>query len=128
MITYVTFGANDIAASTRFFEAVLGTLGYIKVMEDHGWLGLAMDGNIESHGTVWIGKPFNGEAAKPSNGTMIGFAAKSRDAVNAFHAAALSHGGTCEGPPGLREIYGPDFYVAYVRDPVGNKMSVKFQG
>lgn len=59
----------------------------------------------------------------PSNGMMIGLAAPSHAAVRTFHEAALANGGTCEGPPGIRDIYGPNVYMAYVRDPAGNKFS-----
>jgi predicted lactoylglutathione lyase len=54
---------------------------------------------------------------------MVSFLAESRAAVDAFHAAALAHGGTDEGAPGLRPQYGPTFYAAYIRDPDGNKLN-----
>ncbi len=123
MISYATFGVKDHVASTKFFEAVLAPLGYSKFYDEHGHAGFAFNGNPESGHTVWLGAPFNGEEATPSNGHMVGFSAPSRAAVRAFHEAALANGGTCEGPPGVREAYGPDFYLAYVRDPIGNKMS-----
>lgn len=122
MIGYATFGTRDKEASTKFFEAVLAPLGYKKFYDDV-WAGFAVDGNPETPGTIWVGAPYNGNEAQPSNGAMIGFAAPSRAAVRAFHEAALANGGTCEGPPGIREAYGPNAYLAYVRDPVGNKMS-----
>ena len=128
MITYATFGVKDHAASTKFFEAVLAPLGYSKFYDEHGHAGFALDGNPEGGHTIWLGPPFNGEEATPSNGHMVGFAAPSRAAVRAFHEAALAQGGTCEGPPGVREAYGPEVYMAYVRDPVGNKMSAIFTG
>jgi predicted lactoylglutathione lyase len=58
----------------------------------------------------------------------LGLAAKSWEQVDAFHAAALSHGGTSEGEPGLRVHYQPDFYAAYVRDPDRNKLAVVCRG
>jgi catechol 2,3-dioxygenase-like lactoylglutathione lyase family enzyme len=127
MIGYATFGVRDMAASKPFFEAVLAPLGYKKFYDD-SWVGFGIDGDPNSAGTIWLGAPYDGNEACPSNGAMIGFAAPSRTAVDDFHAAALANGGTCEGPPGLREAYGPDFYVAYVRDPVGNKMSAVYRG
>ncbi len=127
MITYATFGAKDVAASTRFFEAVLSPLGYQKFY-DEGMAGFAVGGNPGAGGTVWVGPPFDGNEARSANGFMVGFAAPSRAAVRAFHEAALAQGGTCEGPPGVREAYGPEVYMAYVRDPVGNKMSAIFTG
>ena len=122
MIGYATFGVKDRDASVKFFEAVLAPLGYQKFYDDV-WAGFAPGGNPAGPGTIWVGAPYDGNEAKPSNGAMIGFAAPDRAAVRAFHEAALANGGTCEGPPGIREAYGPDAYLAYVRDPVGNKMS-----
>jgi catechol 2,3-dioxygenase-like lactoylglutathione lyase family enzyme len=123
MIGYATFGVKDRDASVTFFEAVLAPLGYQKFYDD-GWAGFAIGGNPEGGpGTVWVGAPFDGNEAKPSNGAMIGFMAPTRAAVRAFHEAALANGGSSEGEPGIREAYGPDVYMAYVRDPIGNKMS-----
>ena len=59
---------------------------------------------------------------------MVGFIAKSRAEVDAFYAAAMAHGGTDEGAPGLRAHYGPDWYAAYLRDPAGNKIAVVYNG
>ena len=67
--------------------------------------------------------PFDGEAARAGNGIMIGLHADSPAQVDAFHAAALANGGVCEGPPGFRATYGEGYYLAYVRDPTGNKLS-----
>src|SRR3546814_14688827 len=64
---------------------------------------------------IWIGKPNDGLAAVPGNGIMPGFLCESQAAVDAAHAAALAHGGTNEGNPGPRPLYGPDFYGAYAR-------------
>ncbi|AAK24497.1 conserved hypothetical protein [Caulobacter vibrioides CB15] len=75
-----------------------------------------------------ICSPENGEPAKAGNGIMIGLKADSPQQVDAFHAAALAHGGVCAGPPGLRPTYGEGYYLAYVRDPDGNKLSAFFKG
>jgi catechol 2,3-dioxygenase-like lactoylglutathione lyase family enzyme len=123
MISYAVFGANDPKASIAFFEAVLAPLGYLKFYED-GWAGFAPEGNPVNPGTIWVGNPFDGKDARAANGAMIGLAAPTRAAVRDAHAAALINGGTSEGEPGIREAYGPDFYMAYMRDPCGNKFSV----
>ena len=73
---------------------------------------------------LWLGRTFDGAAASAGNGTMVALAATSWAQVDAFHAAALLHGGRSEGAPGLRAQYNPDFYAAYVRDPDGNKLAV----
>jgi catechol 2,3-dioxygenase-like lactoylglutathione lyase family enzyme len=123
MIAYAVFGTNDPKASIAFFEAVLAPLGYAKFYQDV-WAGFAPEGNPINPGTIWVGTPFDGKEAKCANGAMIGLAAPSRAAVRDVHAAALAHGGTSEGEPGIREAYGPDVYMAYMRDPCGNKFSV----
>jgi len=123
MLGYVTFGANDMAVSGPFYAAVLGTIGYKKA-HDGEWHGYCPDGDMSKGNMVWLGAPYNGQAAVPSNGTMIGFMAPTRQMVRDFHATALKMGGTSEGEPGIREAYGPNMYMAYVRDPIGNKMSV----
>jgi hypothetical protein len=66
--------------------------------------------------------PFDGKSASVGNGSMPALVAPTQQAVRDFHAAALAHGGTDEGAPGLRP-YGPAFFAAYVRDPDGNKLS-----
>jgi predicted lactoylglutathione lyase len=68
-------------------------------------------------------KFFDGQAASESNGAMVGLIAQTREQVDAFHAAALVHGGSCEGKRGLRKAYGPNMYLAYVRDPMGNQFA-----
>jgi catechol 2,3-dioxygenase-like lactoylglutathione lyase family enzyme len=70
-----------------------------------------------------VTKPINGKPATAANGGTIGFAADSAEAADAFHAAGLAHGGTtCENPPGVREGGGLKLYIAYLRDPDGNKL------
>ena len=76
---------------------------------------------------LWITQPFDDKPATVGNGTMPALVASSRQAVDAFHKAALAAGGTDEGAPGLRP-YGPAFYAAYVRDPDGNKLSAVHEG
>ena len=77
---------------------------------------------------LWVCKPYNGAPASVGNGGMVALWASSWAQVDAFHAAALAHGGTSEGAPGLRLLYNPDFYAAYVRDPDGNKLAVVCRG
>ena len=67
--------------------------------------------------------PFDRQPATAGNGTMFAFRADSADLVRRFHAAGLLAGGENEGEPGTRTAYGPDFYVAYLRDPDGHKLA-----
>jgi catechol 2,3-dioxygenase-like lactoylglutathione lyase family enzyme len=128
MFAYATVGTNNFEKSVQFFDAVMKALGLQRTHDysEHGWLAYGLD--AESSLTLWLCKPHNQLPATAGNGSMVGFQANSRAKVDAFHAAALANGGTSEGDPGLRENYGPDIYVAYVRDPEGNKFSAICRG
>lgn len=134
MFNYVCLGTRNLTRAARFYDAAMATLGLSRcdVSGEPGWEGWMGWGTYQQHGAkelaLWVCAPFNGEPATAGNGTMVGLAAKSWAQVDAFHAAALSHGGTSEGAPGLRLHYQPDFYAAYVRDPDGNKLAVVCRG
>lgn len=119
MLLYITLGSNDLARSRRFYDATLAPLGLTLLKSDDSEIGYGTPGQDQV--LVWINRPFDGKPASIGNGSMPAFAAPTRAAVDAFHAAALAHGGSDEGAPGLR--YAPDFYATYVRDPDGNKLS-----
>ncbi len=122
-MTHVMLGTNDLDRARAFYDAVLGALGYEPAVHDpHRATYVAADTP-----PLMIGPPYDGRAANFGNGTMVGFSAVSSAAVDAFYAAAMAHGGRCEGPPGPRD-YAPGLYGAYVRDPDGNKLSVYFFG
>ncbi len=125
MTLYTTFGSSDLARSIAFYDSLFGALG---VQRSPGWTnGWAGWGPSYDDGvSFWICSPFNGSAPTPGIGPMIALRAGSAAEVRAFHAAALSHGGTDEGAPGTRPCYEPSFYVAYVRDPDGNKLACVF--
>jgi len=125
VVSYLTIGADDITRATAFYDAALGALGLRQAWLNGGWAGYGPEG--DDHGTILICAPFNGEAARAGNGIMIGLHAESAAEVDTFHAAALANGGTCEGPPGPRTDYGEGYYLAYVRDPTGNKLSAFYR-
>jgi len=121
MFSHVMLGANDIDESKKFYDAVLGALGYEPgVIDEKGrvfW--------IDKSGIFSISKPIDGEPAGHGNGSTLGFSAKSVEAANAWHAIGLASGGTaCEEPPGPREGTTGSLYLAYLRDPAGNKVCV----
>jgi catechol 2,3-dioxygenase-like lactoylglutathione lyase family enzyme len=136
MFAYVCLGSNDLRRSAKFYDAALGVLGYTRCDTSaesetswNGWLGWGLyekDGAVQD--ALWVCTPFNGAPATVGNGAMVALWAKTWAQVDAFHAAALAHGGTSEGAPGLRLQYNPDFYAAYVRDPDGNKLAVVCRG
>ena len=119
MFSHITIGSNDIAASRKFYNATLGALGVASAeVNAKGRLVYATD-----PGRLIVTRPVNGQPATAANGGTIGFAAASEQAVDAWHAAGVANGGvTCEDPPGIRHLPTGDLYLAYLRDPTGNKL------
>ncbi|MBW8823300.1 MAG: VOC family protein [Xanthomonadales bacterium] len=119
-INHIVLGANDIDASKKFYDAILGALGVPPgVIDAKGRAVYQHDGN-----RLVITRPVDGQPATHGNGTTIGFRAASPAAVDAWHAAGVANGGTSiEDPPGIR--HGTEnrvLYLAYLRDPGGNKL------
>ena len=126
MLAYVTVGVDDIARAKRFYSAFLPALGYQLSMY-HGDLSFSMPETASQSGVVpdfYVKSPFDGQPASAGNGTMVAFDAQTQQQVRELHAAAIAAGGTDEGAPGFRDAYGPRFYVAYLRDPQGNKIAL----
>ncbi len=120
MYSHIMVGANDLEASKTFYDAVLGALGHEPgVYDPKGRVFYVTPSGIFS-----ISVPINGEPACGANGGTIGFAAASPEAADAWHAAGLANGGTTlEDPPGVRDsAAGGQIYLAYLRDPAGNKI------
>ena len=111
-------GVNDMDASRKFYDATLGALGYEPgVMDPKGRCFYRTPKGIFA-----LSAPIDGESATAANGGTIGFLAKTVDIANAWHQAGLDNGGrTCEDAPGMR---GDSLYLAYLRDPTGNKICV----
>ena len=126
MIAYVTVGADDIAVAKRFYAAFLPALGY-ELSEGPEGLSYALPitrGQSLILPDFYVKPTFDGQPASVGNGAMVAFQARSQAQVREFHSAALAAGGTDEGQPGFRDSYGPQFYVAYLRDPQGNKIAL----
>ena len=121
MLDHVSLGANDIARARAFYVPVLATVGLRVVDEAAGrYLDFGPDGPESLEFSLET--PADGAAATAGNGVHIAFRASTHAAVDAFHAAALTHGGRCAGPPGLRPNYGSAYYGAFVFDLEGNKI------
>ena len=126
MFSHITVGTHDLARATAFYDATLAPLGIERVAKKYGdWAAWQRPGQESK---FWVGLPYNHLPASWGNGTMVAFAAPSRDAVDAAHSAAMTAGASDEGPPGVRTAYGPDYYGAYVRDPDGNKLHFVHRG
>lgn len=119
MFSHIMVGSNDLDASKKFYDAVLGTLGLGPGMtDDKGRVFY-----LSPTGVFAITKPIDGKPATVSNGATIGFAVKDPATVEAWHAAGVANGGTAiEDPPGVREGGMGKMYLAYLRDPSGNKL------
>ncbi|MGR6870916.1 VOC family protein [Pseudomonas sp. HK3] len=119
MFSHVALGANDLEVSKQFYDATLGALGYSEgVMDPKGRYFYT-----SSKGIFILTKPIDGEDACHGNGSTIGFSSSTIALVDAWHQAGIDNGGmSCEEPPGVREGGPFKLYLAYLRDPSGNKI------
>ena len=121
MFSHIMIGSSDIPRSKRFYDAVLGSMGCKPGTQDpKGRLVYAHRG-----GRLLITPPIDGKPATAANGGTIGITAATRDHVLAWHEAGTTHGGTAiESPPAERPN---GAFVAYLRDPDGNKLTARTQ-
>lgn len=120
MPLYASVGSNKLEAAMAFYEALLGTIGWTRSFPNPG------SGCFFGHpssGMLAVLAPFDGRSATIGNGTMIGFALETNDAVDVFHAKALELGGRDEGSPGYRGPEELGAYFSYFRDLDGNKLT-----
>lgn len=116
MIAYSTLGTNEMDRSIAFYDAVFAAVGAVRQVTTPNWTQYGRPGD---RAKVCLTTPFDGERATNGNGAMLAFEVDDYAAVEAFHFAALRFGGSDEGAPGIRE---DTHYVAYARDPDGNKL------
>jgi catechol 2,3-dioxygenase-like lactoylglutathione lyase family enzyme len=124
VFSHTHVGTNDFPRSFAFYSALMNALGCpLKFSEPErpwaGWKPQSGDRPL-----FLLGTPYDGQNASPGNGQMIAFMASSRGTVIKCHKAAIENGGRCEGPPGIRSEYHPNYFGAYFRDPDGNKLCV----
>ena len=123
MLSHVMVGTNDIERARRFYDAVLGVLGAKPPHVDVNKTGQTRLFYRHDGATFCVTQPIDGQPATAANGGTIGFKCASPEQVRQFHDAALANGGSSiEEPPGLREGKLGALYLAYVRDPDGNKL------
>lgn len=115
MIDHVSLTVSDLDRAARFYETVLATLGYARLVTREKTIGFG-----KTYPEFWLN--LREEAGTPSTGFHVALRARDVETVKAFHAAALASGGTCDGPPGPREATNPGYYAAFIRDPFGNRV------
>lgn len=119
MFSHITVGTNDMDAAHRFYDALFTTLGArAGVFDDKGRLVYFKDGRM-----FIVTAPIDGQPACHANGGTIGFTLDSAEAVRGWQDAGVAHGGTAiEDPAGIRAMAGRQLFLAYLRDPDGNKL------
>jgi catechol 2,3-dioxygenase-like lactoylglutathione lyase family enzyme len=121
LFSHIIVGTNDLQRALRFYDRLMATLGVgPAVMDEYRFF------YPTPHGIFSVSEPINGEPATFANGGTIGFEAPSPEVVEAWHAAGVAAGGaSCEDPPGVRESRLGSLYLAYLRDPDGNKLCAR---
>jgi catechol 2,3-dioxygenase-like lactoylglutathione lyase family enzyme len=118
MFSHVMLGVNDLETSKKFYDALLGVLGSAPGVANKNRYFYRHAGS-----TFAISTPLDGQPATHGNGSTLGFTVQSPEQGDAFHAAGLANGGTtCEDAPGFRDGAFGKIYLAYLRDPDGNKL------
>jgi catechol 2,3-dioxygenase-like lactoylglutathione lyase family enzyme len=119
MFSHIMIGSNDIGRSKKFYDAALGALGIPPAITDPNGRLFYMTPT----GVFAITPPIDGKPATHANGGTVGFAAANPAQADAWHAAGVANGGTSiEDAPGVREGGFGKLYLAYLRDPDGNKI------
>lgn len=120
MFSHIFVGTNDLDKAKAFYDATLGAIG---ARPGHLDVAKGRVTYIHNGSMLMVTKPINGEPACAANGGTVGFAMASPEQADAWHAAGCAAGGTtCEDPPGVRDLGVAKLYLAYLRDPDGNKL------
>lgn len=121
IMSHVSIGTNDFDRAKAFYTAVLGAMEIRVIMEHPGAIAFG-----RAYPEFWVGVPHDGGKAHVGNGSHFGFLAVSKAQVDAFYAKAVEMGGTGDGAPGPRPLYGPQYYGCFVRDLDGHKIEAQF--
>ena len=128
MFSHIMVGSNDLERSKRFYDAVLSVLGAPEPARNQNSTGHTRLFYFHGGNVFCVVEPINGEPATFANGGTIGFTCNSPEQVHAFHDAAVANGGiSIEDPPGFRQGSLAGMYLAYVRDPDGNKLCALYR-
>lgn len=117
MIDHVSIAVSDLARSAAFYDAVLAPLGFTRLAERERTIGFG-----KKYPEFWLNLRPGMEAVPEETGIHICLRASSQGVVDAFHTAALKHGGRDDGAPGDRQAQMTVYYGAFIRDPDGNKI------
>jgi lactoylglutathione lyase len=128
LFSHIFVSVKDFDRALNFYSAVMLVLGNEQRFceRERPWAGWHSPGRSRPYFVIC--KPYDGQAHHPGNGQMVAFLAKDRQTVVAAYEAAMRHGGTSEGGPGLRPEYHEKYYGAYFRDTEGNKVCVATHG
>jgi catechol 2,3-dioxygenase-like lactoylglutathione lyase family enzyme len=117
MIDHVSLAVRDLDGAARFYDAVLGAIGFARLETRPKTVGFG-----KKYPEFWLNARPQMSAVAPDSGAHVCLRAKSTTEVDAFHAAALAAGGASDGVPGLRPQHGEGYYAAFIRDPEGNRI------
>ncbi|HJQ57285.1 MAG TPA: VOC family protein [Vineibacter sp.] len=123
MLGHLSFGVEDLDRAARFYDRILAPLGYVRVWSNERGAGYGSQGGGDKLALF----ARTGQVVPPGSGFHLAFDAPSREAVDAFHAAAIEAGGRDAGAPGPRPHYGATYYAAFVVDPDGYKLEAVHQ-
>ena len=119
MIDHISVAVRDLAAAARFYEHALAPLGYKRLVDTAARVAFGT-----KYPEVWLNARPHMNPIDADTGAHLCLRARTQEAVDAFHAHALSHGGTDDGAPGPRQATQVIYYAAFVRDPDGNRLEV----
>lgn len=127
MFSHVMVGSNNLERSKTFYDAVLATIGAGEAISNKNGTGQNRLFYRHDGSAFCVSEPIDGQSATAGNGSTVGFKCTSAEQVQSFHDVAVANGGTSiEDPPGLRQSSMGEMYLAYVRDPDGNKLCAGF--
>lgn len=124
MLGHLSFGVSDLERAARFYDATMATIGFVRVFTGPHAVGYGVAGTSNDK-LLLVLKPEG--TRPPGEGFHLAFDATTREAVDRFYRAALTHGGRDNGPPGVRPRYGPNYYAAFVIDPDGYRLEAVCQ-
>ena len=117
MIDHVSIAVRDLDRAARFYQAVLGAIGYEKLVVRPRTFGFG-----KAYPEFWLNLRATMAPIAADSGGHVALRVRTTELVDAFHAAALAAGGMSDGVPGLRPQHGEGYYAAFIRDPDGNRI------